>query len=102
MSQLINGSICLTDLIAKAKEQHSSFTKATNGKIYANITMWVNDEPDTYGNTVSLQLNSTQEKREAEGKVYIGNGKPAKKKEPEAVGATDLANIDEGLEDLPF
>lgn len=102
MSQLINGSICLTDLIAKAKEQHSSFSKAANGKIYANITMWVNDKADTYGNTVSLQLNSTQEKREAEGKVYIGNGKPAKKKEPEPVAESDLAGIDDGLDDLPF
>jgi len=102
MSQLINGSLCLTDLIAKAKEQHSSFSKAANGKIYANITMWVNDEPDTYGNTVSLQLNSTQEKREAEGKVYVGNGKPSKKKEPEAVAASDLATVEDDLNSLPF
>ncbi len=99
MSQLINGSICLTDLIAKAKESHSSFSKAANGKIYGNITIWVNDEPDQYGNTVSLQLNSTQEKREAEGKVYVGNGKPAKKKDPEPVSSADTAGLDD---DLPF
>jgi hypothetical protein len=99
MSQLINGSVCLTELIAKAKESHSAFTKASNGKIYANITIWVNDEPDIYGNIVSLQLNSTQEKRAAEGKVYIGNGKPSKKKDPEPVTAADVQGLDD---DLPF
>lgn len=101
MSQLINGSICLTDLIAKAKESHSSFSKASNGKIYGNITIWVNDEPDQYGNTVSIQLNSTQEKREAEGKVYVGNGKPAKKKDPEPVTASDASDLPDDS-DLPF
>lgn len=99
MSQIINGSLCLTDLLSKAKEAHSAFTKASNGKIYANVTIWVNDEEDKFGNTVSVQLNSTQEKRESEGKVYVGNGKPNKKKEPEAVKADDL---DTDLEGLPF
>ena len=37
------GSVCLTDLIEKSKTKHSSFTKAQNGKIYCNITVWLND-----------------------------------------------------------
>lgn len=75
MSKLINASICFTDLMDHAKKAHSSFTRAKNKKAYVNVQIWINDEPDKYGNDVSLMLNSTKEKRESEGKVYIGNGK---------------------------
>ena len=54
MAILLNGSLCLTDLINQAKLKHSAFTKAANGKIYFNITQWVNDEPDKYGNVSSI------------------------------------------------
>lgn len=75
MSTLITASICLTDLVAQAKAGHSAFVRGKNGKIYVNITEWVNDEPDQFGNHASFLLNSTQEKRDSEGKIYIGNGK---------------------------
>lgn len=78
MSKLLNGSICLSDLIKKAKQKHSSFSKSEkNGKIYCNINIWLNDETDIFGNTVSIQLNSKKELREKEGKIYIGNAKPS-------------------------
>jgi len=101
MAILLNGSLCLTDLINQAKNQHSAFTKAKNGKIYFNFTQWVNDEADEYGNVSSVQLNSTKEKKEAEGKVYVGNAKKAEAKAPEPVTADDLAGIDD-LDELPF
>lgn len=77
MSNRINSSICLTDLSDKYRAGHSAFTKANNGKVYVNLTTWINDSPDSYGNNVSHQLNSKADKREAEGKVYVGNGKTA-------------------------
>jgi hypothetical protein len=77
MSNRINSSLCLTDLGEKYRAGHSAFSKGNNGKIYVNITSWINDEADKFGNDVSHQLNSKQDQREAEGKVYVGNGKTA-------------------------
>jgi hypothetical protein len=77
MSNRINSSICLTDLGEKYRAGHSAFTKANNNKVYVSLTTWINDEADKFGNNVSIQLNSKQDKRDAEGKVYVGNGKTA-------------------------
>jgi hypothetical protein len=77
MALFANVSIDLT----KFKEElaknpnHSAFTKHSNGRTYVNVTIWNNDEVDNYGNNVSVQLNSKKEMRDAEGKVYVGNGK---------------------------
>lgn len=98
MSKLFTGSLCLTEILDKAKAGHSAFSKAKNGKIYFNILQWHNDEPDNYGNDVSIQLNSTKDKQESEGKIYIGNVKAAKAKEPTPVTAADIVFDD----DLPF
>mgnify|MGYP000010409294 FL=1 len=76
MANLLVGSICLTDLNEQAKKGHSAFSRGKNGKIYVNINLWVNETPDQYGNTISIQLNSKKEVRETEGKIYIGNAKP--------------------------
>jgi hypothetical protein len=75
MSERINASICLTDLGTATRAKHSAITTGKNGKVYANVTIWINDEKDKYDNDVSIQLNSKQEQRESEGKVYVGNGK---------------------------
>lgn len=96
---MLNGSICLSDLFEKAKEGHSAFSRAKNGKIYLNFTQWVNDEPDTFGNHSSFQLSSKKEKRESEGKVYFGN---AKKSEAPANEAPITAQSMPSLNDLPF
>src|SRR5690606_10205171 len=98
MSTLLTGSLCFTDLKEALKNAHSSGTRAANGKIYVNIAIWLNDEADKYGNTASIQLNSTKEKRETEGKVYIGNAKPLPGSTPEPVTASDIDDSD----DLPF
>jgi hypothetical protein len=82
MNTLYGGSICLTDLIAQAKKGHSSFSKAQNGKVYANILTWVNDTPDKFGNTMSHQLSSIKEMRDKEEKVYIGNSKKLETNQP--------------------
>lgn len=94
MSKLIIGSICLTDLGELVRQGHSAIQKGKNGKQYVNLAIWINDKEDKYGNNVSIQLSSVKEKRESEGKVYIGNGKTLGDNKPAA--ATNDA------EDLPF
>jgi len=99
----INGSICLSDISEKFKQGHSAFSKAANGKIYMNFTGWVNDCNDDFKD-FSLQLNSKQDKQEAEGKIYVGNGKikppvttPAPAQSNAAGTVTDIV-----ADDLPF
>ena len=87
MSKMYYGQINMTELIDAMKEKHSAFkkisSKKTPGKeiILANVTMWENDQPDQYGNTISLQLNSREDAKALEGKVYIANLKLSVPKE---------------------
>lgn len=100
MNQLLNGSLDLTIILEKAKAKHSAFSKSEkNGHIYFNITQWVNEEPNEFGQHSSLLLNSSKEGREAEGKVYIGNAKKV-----EGGGNTVPIVADEipGADQLPF
>jgi len=86
----MHGSICMTDLSEAFKKNHTAFNKSEkNGKLYANIAVWMNDEPDQYGNILSFQLNS--KKDATDDKVYFGNAKlpdgvkvEPKKAEPES------------------
>ena len=94
MSKLYGGSLCLTEIIEKAKAGHSAFTKASNGKVYFNVNIWHNDAPDKFDNVISVQLNSKQDKRDAEGKVYIGNAKEVKASAPAPVTASDISADD--------
>lgn len=103
MAILLNGSLDLTLILEKAKAKHSSFSKSTkNNHIYFNITQWVNDEPNEYGQHSSLLLNSSKEGKETEGKVYIGNAKKVEgggNQEPlKETDTTEIPNTD----DLPF
>ena len=100
MSNRINSSICLTDLGEKYRAGHSAFTKGNNNKVYVSLTTWINDEADKFGNNVSHQLNSKQDKRDAEGKVYVGNGKTPDKL-PVITGMPAAPTITDGS-DLPF
>lgn len=99
MNQSYYGSVCLTDLIEKAKQKHSSFVKASNGKIYCNITVWLNEEVDKFGNSMSIQANTTKEMKDKEERFYLGNCKKSEYKEPQPITNTDdIPSID----DLPF
>jgi hypothetical protein len=103
MSKLFTGSICLTDLLDKASIQHSAFSKSQkNGKVYANILIWENDKLDNFGNTHSLQLNSTKEKKIVEGSVYIGNAKPVESKSPQLISNDDAKSFTQVKDELPF
>lgn len=87
MSKNYYGSICFTDLMAKAKEGHKAFSKGTNGKIYVNVDLWINDNPDQYGNSASIKIDK---------ETYIGNLKESK---PKGID-TEKDLLDE--ETLPF
>jgi|LakMenE18May11ns_1017448.scaffolds.fasta_scaffold9872579_3 hypothetical protein len=93
-TKMYTGSLCLTTLIEEAKKNHSAMSKGKNGKVYVNFLLWENEEKDQYGNTHSLQLNSTKEKKDQEGKVYFGNCKPIEKQSGNVADAIDS--------DLPF
>lgn len=100
MSELLTGSICYTDLVEQAKAGHSAFSRGKNGKVYFNVVQWINDTPDQYGNTVSIQLNSSKEKRDLEGKVFIGNAKPVKATNTGYATTQPATTADD--DDLPF
>lgn len=102
MSQLFYGSICLTDLIEIAKKKHSAFTKGRNGKIYAAVNVWLNDLEDQYGNIMAVQLNPNKERKDQDGKPYIGNLKASSGSAP--VTDRDVSGLDitEPIDDLPF
>ena len=93
MNTLYTGSICLSD-IDKSKIAKSE----KNGKLYLSVDIWVNEQPDNYGNIGSINVRQSKEEREAkEKKVYIGNFKQLEGK-PQA--GTYLA--DDKSSDLPF
>jgi len=72
----ITGSICLTTLLDKAREGHSAFSKSPkDGKVYLNYAEWINQEANEFGQHSSILLSSSKERKEQEGKTYIGNGK---------------------------
>lgn len=72
------GSLCLSEINDQAKKGHSAFKRAKNGKIYFDVCIWLNSEPNKYGNDLSIQLSSSKEKRDQEGKIYLGNAKEYK------------------------
>ncbi len=77
MSKLLSGSIDLSKIDkSKIVTRDKEGKLFENGAKYLNIQMWVNDEPDQYGNTASIIINQSKEEREAKAeKIYIGNMK---------------------------
>lgn len=98
MSKLFYGSISISDLIDQLKQKHSAFSKAQNGKIYANVNVWLNDEKDKFGNIMSIQITPSKEMKDIEKKLYIGNLKESEGAKP--VSDKDISGLDEGL-DIP-
>jgi hypothetical protein len=100
MPQSFYGSLCLTDLIEKAKTKHSGFTKGKNGKIYASIGVWLNDSEDEYGNVMSIKVNPSKEKKEAEKGFYVGNCKQSKN-DSKPISDRDASGLDVALDIAP-
>lgn len=97
MAQGFYGSICLTDIFGafiqrgqdgsqwvnlSALQAHPFNIGQSNGKVYLNISVWQNDQPDNYGQIANISLSQTKEQAAAkEKRVFIGNlkanGQPA-------------------------
>lgn len=63
-------SLCLSDL------PRTHMTKASNGKLYMNLTIGMRKEPDQWGRDLKVYVTPTKEDREKKAnKVYVGGGK---------------------------
>lgn len=105
MNQLFYGSVCVTDIIEHMKKGHSSFEKAQNGKVYAKVNVWLNEEEDKFGNILSAQLSPKKDQKEKDGTPYIGNFKKSEPtiQSPTINEAADLSKqFANAADDLPF
>ena len=84
MSKLLLGKINLS------KIDKEKLFKGEKG-IWMNVTIWINDAPDKFGNDMSIE----QSVKQGEDKIFIGSGKYHTPKEP--VPATE-----DDVKDLPF
>lgn len=91
MAQGLYGSFCLEDLfgqfLSKSADgrtwvnldslQGPAFSRSDkNGKHYVNIGLYINDQPDQYGQIAGISLQQTQEERaRGDKRKYIGNMK---------------------------
>lgn len=101
MSEIINGSICLSDIDKSKIINHS------NGKKYLNICVAPRMNVDAYGNTHTIYISQSKEERERkDNKCYIGSGKEfvfnsnpnLNTQEPHSAPSSNNDEID----DLPF
>ena len=73
------------------KIDNSRLFKGEKGT-YLDLTIWINEEEDKYGNTLSIQQSTKRE----EYKIYLGNGKAYK------AGGVQVNNDEDSSGDLPF
>ena len=82
-----------------------------NEKGWANVTVFINDDTNTYGQNASAAMDQTKEQREAkEPKTYIGNGKvvwtdgtiDAAERVEQGVVAEEQSTAGRATPDLPF
>lgn len=88
MSQSFYGSIDFTKLIELAKQKNKAFHRSdVNGKIYVDVQVFIKDEPDKYGNNLSIR--TSYKGATTEDKVYFGNLKKSENNQSE-VTPTDI------------
>lgn len=88
----------LTGYIDVAKLSKDKIKDGKKGQKFVNVTVWLNDEEDQYGNIASIQESTTKEERDSGVKAnYIGNLKDPKSGQ---APAADSAPAEAG--DLPF
>ena len=103
MNKLITASIDVTKI---DKSRLITGKKGT----YLNLTIWVNDKNDQFGNDVSIE----QKTEKGQTKIYLGNGKTYTKTEKlennegkfqknGTLSKEDIMNLpDDNNSDLPF
>ena len=100
MSKLLSGSINLSKIDkTKIISTDKNGNPLENGSKFLNIVVWINDEPDQYGNNASIQISQSKEERESGVKsIYIGNLKQPQTRNNEPTSAKNAQATD----DLPF
>lgn len=101
MSKHFYGSICLTEILESSKSGHPAVVKGSNGKIYVNVSAWLNDTPDQYNNVMNMQLSMPKDRQDLS-KIYIGNFKESQPKEPQPVSISEVNAMQGIIDDLPF
>ena len=110
MGKMYNGSIDLNKIDkSKIVTTDKNGKPFENGAKYLNVVLWLNDEPDQYGNNASIQVSQSKEEREQKVKpTYIGNlkeyvsaGADKPKKEP-SEAYSDALPSDSLDNNLPF
>lgn len=86
MSKLITASINLS------KIDKTKIIEGKKGK-YIDLTIWLNDQPDQFGNDVSIE----QRTEKGADKNYIGNGKIYKQSEQPVASNPIVENDDLGF-----
>lgn len=93
--QILNFSINLDKL------DKSKIVKGKKGKYY-NLTAFVSDEEDQFGNNVSVITSQTEEERkEKADRTYLGNGKVAYDSNSQDTESSQGLSEEEE-DDLPF
>jgi len=96
--------MCLSDLSEQFKAKHPAFSKSEkNGKIYVNVTVWVNDEADQYGNHAALQLSKPKDSDMKP--IYFGNLKMHQQQASLGIQQSTHSaspSVEEVEDDLPF
>lgn len=94
MSRLFTGSIDVTKII---KDKLYTGKKGT----YLNISVWLNDEPNEFGNIASIQQSTKRD----EPKLFIGDLKEYKKaggQDSGQDGGQVNTGLDETDDEMPF
>lgn len=91
MSKLFTGSIDLSKINKNLLYTHK------DGRKFLNFSLWLNDEPDQYGNIISVQ----QQTKKGEDKIYLGNAKEYKSQPTPQATPEPNSNTPEP-DDLPF
>lgn len=93
MAKLLTGSINLSKI-----DQNKLFTGKTGDK-FLNISIWINEGKDQYGNIASIQQSTKKD----EPKIFVGNLKPFEKVETvQAEVIKPNEQTKEDSDDLPF
>ena len=105
MSKMLTGSIDLNKIDkSKVVTTDKNGNPFSNGAKYLNVVVWINDEPDQYGNNASVQISQSKEERDNKVKAtYIGNLKEYSS-QPSVISnkETTQSLSNEEPDDLPF
>lgn len=99
MSKSFYGSMCHSDYMEMLKSGKFKGMKSDkSGKVYVNIQVWENDEPDQFGNSMSIKLVAKDEFKDEKPKSFIANLKVSEAPKPTEPAAEEFNDDD----DLPF